>query len=78
MHTNPRKIFDLPEQNNTYVEVDMDEAWVIPDAPAFSKAGWTPFAGRLVQGTVHRVVLRGEIAYVDGKVLVCFFLVHFF
>lgn len=48
----------------------MDEEWVIPDVPAFSKAGWTPFAGRAVQGVIHRVVLRGEIAYVDGKVLV--------
>lgn len=29
-HKNPRKIFNLPEQPNTYVEVDMDEEWVIP------------------------------------------------
>lgn len=36
----------------------------------YSKAKWTPFAGKKVKGAVHRVVLRGEVAYVDGKILV--------
>lgn len=69
-YRNPKKIFNLPDQHNTYVEVDMDEEWVIPDAMPFSKSQWTPFAGMKVKGAVHRVVLRGETAYVDGKVLV--------
>lgn len=69
-HRNPRKIFNLPEQPNTYVEVDMDYEWTIPNAMEFSKSKWTPFAGMKVCGAVHRVTLRGEIAYVEGKVLV--------
>uniref|UniRef100_A0A1Y1K525 Multifunctional protein CAD n=2 Tax=Photinus pyralis TaxID=7054 RepID=A0A1Y1K525_PHOPY len=69
-YRNPKRIFNLPEQYNTYVEVDMDEEWVIPEAMSFSKAKWTPFAGRKVRGSVHRVVLRGEVAYVEGQVLV--------
>lgn len=69
MHKNPRRIFNLPEQPNTYIEVDMDAEWMIPDAPTFSKAKWTPFAGMAVKGAVHRVVLRGEVAYVEGQVL---------
>ncbi|VEN47545.1 unnamed protein product [Callosobruchus maculatus] len=69
-HKNPKRIFNLPYQQNTYVEVDLDEEWVIPDAMPFSKAKWTPFAGIKVKGCVHRVVLRGEIAYVEGQVLV--------
>ena len=36
----------------------------------YSKAKWTPFAGRAVKGKVKRVVLRGTLAYVDGQVLV--------
>ena len=32
---NPRRIFNLPEQPDTYIEVNMDEEWTIPDAPAF-------------------------------------------
>ena len=48
--------------------IDLDEQWTIPDAMPFSKARWTPFAGMSVCGRVQRVVLRGEIAYIDGKV----------
>ncbi|KAI8435053.1 hypothetical protein MSG28_003468 [Choristoneura fumiferana] len=69
-HRNPRKIFNLPEQPNTYVEVDMDFEWTIPESMDFTKSKWTPFAGMQVCGSVHRVTLRGEIAYVEGQVLV--------
>lgn len=69
-HRNPKKIFNLPEQHNTYVEVDMDEEWEIPQELSHSKARWTPFAGTKVKGRVHRVVLRGEVAFVDGEVLI--------
>lgn len=69
-HRNPRKIFNLPEQPNTYVEVDLDEQWTIPAKPAHSKAHWTPFAGQTIKGSIHRVVLRGEVAFVDGEVLI--------
>jgi len=62
------KIFGLRQQLDTYVEVDLDEHWTIPKALPFSKAGWTPFAGMEVVGRVQRVVLRGEIVYIDGKV----------
>ncbi|GAB0099418.1 Methylglyoxal synthase-like domain [Sergentomyia squamirostris] len=68
-HRNPRKIFNLPEQPNTYVEVDIDETWEIPKMTRYCKSQWTPFAGMKVRGRVHRVVLRGEVAYVDGEVL---------
>jgi carbamoyl-phosphate synthase/aspartate carbamoyltransferase/dihydroorotase len=69
MHHNPRRIFQLPEQPDTYVEVDLDEEWVVPPSLPHSKCGWTPFAGMRVRGVVRRVVLRGEIAFLDGKVL---------
>ncbi|CAI8057001.1 CAD protein [Geodia barretti] len=70
LHTNPRKIFGIREQPDTYVDVDIDEEWTIPSSLPHSKSKWTPFAGRRVVGRVTRVVLRGEIAYIDGKVLV--------
>lgn len=69
-HKNPRRIFNLPEQYNTYVEVDLDEEWIIPEETRYSKAKWTPFAGKRVRGSIHRVVIRGEVAYVEGQVLV--------
>lgn len=39
----------------------------MPTHMAFSKSRWTPFEGMRVKGTVRRVVLRGEVAYIDGK-----------
>jgi carbamoyl-phosphate synthase/aspartate carbamoyltransferase/dihydroorotase len=70
-HRNPRRIFNLPEQPHTYVEVDMEEEWVLPEAMPYSKSRWTPFAGMKVRGAVHRVVVRSEVAYVDGQVSIC-------
>ncbi|KOX80442.1 CAD protein [Melipona quadrifasciata] len=70
LYRNPKRIFNVPDQPNTYIEVDLDDEWVIPDAMPFSKSKWTPFAGMKVHGSVHRVVLRGEVAYVEGQVLV--------
>ena len=63
------KIFGLSKQPDTYVDIDLDEHWTIPTAMPFSKAMWTPFSGMEVVGRVQRVVLRGEIAYIDGKVI---------
>ncbi|NWX35117.1 PYR1 protein, partial [Notiomystis cincta] len=70
LYENPRKIFGLPAQEDTYVEVDLEHEWIIPSNTVFSKANWTPFEGMKVKGTVRRVVLRGEVAYIDGQVLV--------
>ena len=78
LFTNPRKIFSLPEQKDTYVEVEIGEEWTIPSAMTYSKAQWTPFTGMKVNGCVRRVVLRGETAVIDGKVhLFFFFKLHY-
>lgn len=50
------------------MEVDLDEEWVVPPAMPHSKCGWTPFVGMRLRGRVRRVVLRGQVAYVDGVV----------
>ncbi|XP_064487253.1 multifunctional protein CAD-like [Ornithodoros turicata] len=70
MYHNPKRIFNLPTQPDTYIEVDLNEEWVIPERPPYSKAQWTPFAGHKVCGRVRRVVVRGEVAFVDEQVLV--------
>lgn len=69
LHTNPRRIFGLPQQQDTYVEVDMSEKWVIPDAMQHTKSKWTPFAGMKVCGKVSRVVLRGQLVFIENEVL---------
>jgi dihydroorotase-like cyclic amidohydrolase len=69
MVTNPRRIFNLPEQPDTWIEVDPDVEYEIRAADAYTRCGWTPFEGRRVRGRVERVVLRGQVAYENGKVL---------
>jgi len=69
MHTNPRKIFNLPEQPETWVEVDEAARYEIHAAEMKSRCGWTPFEGRQVRGRVRRVMLRGREAFRDGAIL---------
>ena len=66
---NPRRIFNLPEQADTWIEVDPDAAYTLTAAGAQTRCGWTPFEGVPVRGRVTRVVLRGEEAFKDGQVL---------
>ena len=69
MNTNPRRIFNLPEQPETWIEVDEQAEYEIHAADHFSRCGWTPFEGWKVRGRVRKVVLRGREAYRDGKIL---------
>jgi carbamoyl-phosphate synthase/aspartate carbamoyltransferase/dihydroorotase len=69
MVTNPRKIFALPEQEQTWIEVDPAVEWKISARNLYSRCGWTPFEGWKVRGLVRRVVLRGQEVFCDGRVL---------
>jgi len=69
MHTNPRRIFGLPEQPETTIEADPDQEWEVRASEMHTRCGWTPFEGMRLRGKVRRVVLRGKLAYEDGQVL---------
>lgn len=62
---NPRKVFNVPEQEDTYTEVDLEEQYTINEK-LYTKSGWTPFAGMKVKGKVKKVVLRGQLVF-DGQ-----------
>lgn len=68
MHTNPKRIFNLPDQPNTHIEVD-PTPYTIPADGWQTKCGWTPFAGLQAGGRVTRVVLRGQPVYENGRIL---------
>jgi carbamoyl-phosphate synthase/aspartate carbamoyltransferase/dihydroorotase len=70
MYTNPRRIFNLPAQPETWVEVDENAIYEIKASEQFTRCGWTPFEGWKVKGKVRKVVLRGQTAFEDGKILV--------
>jgi carbamoyl-phosphate synthase/aspartate carbamoyltransferase/dihydroorotase len=69
VHTNPKRIFRLPEQPQTWIEVDMDESWEIRGERLETRCGWTPFEGWQVKGRLRQVMLRGREAFRDGEVL---------
>jgi dihydroorotase-like cyclic amidohydrolase len=69
-HRAPRRIFGLPVQVDTWVEVDLDGRYALDAGGLQTKCGWTPFEGMRVQGLVRCTVLRGQVAYNEGQILV--------
>lgn len=70
MYTNPKRIFNIPDQHQTWIEVDLDAEFEISRTNSFSRCGWTPFEGWRVRGQVRRVVLHGREAFCEGSVMV--------
>lgn len=66
--TAPARIFNIPTDEDTYIEVDLDE-YVIKNEDLLTKCGWSPFAGQTVNGKVKNVYIRGELVFENGKVL---------
>lgn len=69
MYTNPKTIFNIPDQPETWIEVDENALYEIKASEQFTRCGWTPFEGWKVKGKVRKVVLRGKTAFEDGKIL---------
>lgn len=68
MVNNPRKIFSLSEQPETWVEIERDREYTLQAAEMKTKCAWTPFEGMKVRGGIRRVVLRGKVVYEQGKI----------
>ncbi len=66
---NPRRIFHLPEQPETWVEVDETAQYELRASEMKSRCGWTPFDGWKVKGRVRKVILRGREVARDGEIL---------
>ena len=66
LHDNPNCIFGLPTKVHTHVEV------VIGRKTSFTgtHTNWSPLNGQIVNGTVHRVSIHEQTAFVDGEIVV--------
>ena len=69
LYSNPMRIFNLPKQPDTWVEVDEQAHYTFPDHPLYTKCGWSPFTGHEMTGRIINVVLRGKKVVKDGSVL---------
>jgi carbamoyl-phosphate synthase/aspartate carbamoyltransferase/dihydroorotase len=69
-HQAPRRIFGLPAQPDTWVEVDPEVRYHLSEEGLHTRCGWSPFAGLAVQGRVRQVLLRGQTTFEDGQIRV--------
>jgi carbamoyl-phosphate synthase/aspartate carbamoyltransferase/dihydroorotase len=53
LSTNPRRIYSLPEQPDTWVEIDPEESFEFPDHELYTKCAWSPFSGTLIKGRIR-------------------------
>ncbi len=66
--TNPRRIYSLPAQPDTWVEVDRISKYQFPDHPLYTKCGWSPFSGASMTGRILKVVYKRKEVYSKGIV----------
>jgi carbamoyl-phosphate synthase/aspartate carbamoyltransferase/dihydroorotase len=69
LYDNPRKIFNLPEQKNTYIELDPDKPYLAGENGYQTKCNWSPFDKWEVYGKVENVILHGKKIMNRGKIL---------
>ena len=67
MATNPREIFHLNLQPDTFVLLDFSQTFKISKNRLFTKSKWTPFDGMPGRGEVKKVVIRGKAVYSEGQ-----------
>ncbi|MGH2542514.1 MAG: amidohydrolase family protein, partial [Ardenticatenaceae bacterium] len=52
--TNPRRLFALPSQPETYVAIEVGSLWTLPERGWQTRPDWSPFAGERVSARVVR------------------------
>lgn len=65
--TNPRAIFNIPAQPDTYVLVDFSTRYKIGNKKFYTKCNWTPFAKLEGRGEIKKVVIRGKPVFTEGE-----------
>lgn len=73
MYTNVIKIFGIKEEEDKnkkdWIEVDLDQKWIVPKELSHSKSKWTPYNGMHLTGLVRRVFVQGKLAYIDNQIV---------
>lgn len=64
LYENPKRIFELHDQPDTSVEVEVDRPYVYQNDRV-----WSPFLGRPVRGAVQRVIFQGKTSCLDGELM---------
>ncbi|KAJ5560768.1 Carbamoyl-phosphate synthase large subunit [Penicillium sp. DV-2018c] len=63
LHDNPKKIFELHDQVDSSLEIEVDRPYVFKNPST-----WSPFNGKTMRGYVQRVVFQGKTSCLDGEI----------
>ncbi|OJJ37755.1 hypothetical protein ASPWEDRAFT_107501 [Aspergillus wentii DTO 134E9] len=63
LYENPKKIFELHDQADSSVEIEVDRPYLYQ-----SSQGWSPFNGKNMKGSIQRVTFQGKTSCLDGEV----------
>lgn len=69
LYDNPTKIFGIPNQPNTYIELDPTKSYIVGADGYQTKCGWSPFDGWQLHGKVEHLVLRGKSLVEGGRMV---------
>ncbi|KAM5438133.1 Carbamoyl-phosphate synthase [Microsporum canis] len=64
LYENPKRIFELHDQPETFVEIEVDRPYIFG-----SNGIWSPFAGKTLRGSIQRVNFQGKTACLDNEIL---------
>lgn len=60
LYSQPKKIFSIPDQKDTYLELDPDQSFIAGENGYQTKCGWSPFNGWELYGRVETVIFKGK------------------
>ena len=69
MSDNPRRIFGLPIQPETWVDIEPNASYTLENDGLYTKCGWSPFSGFPVRGRIKQVCFRGHIVVQHGQII---------
>ncbi|KAJ5584821.1 Protein pyrABCN [Penicillium hispanicum] len=65
LYENPKKIFELHDQADASLEIEIDRPYLYQSSDT-----WSPFNGKMMRGSVQRVIFQGKTSCLDGEVIV--------
>lgn len=64
LHDNPKEIFELHDQVNASLEIEIDRPCVVADT-----SSWSPFTGKVLKASIQRVTFQDQVVCLDGVIL---------
>jgi dihydroorotase-like cyclic amidohydrolase len=69
LYDNPKNIFNIPDQKNTYIELNPEKPYIAGENGYQTRCGWSPFDGWELFGKVEHVVFHKKPLVVDQRMV---------